>query len=196
MPAAAPNVKLCDGVGRLSALAQDPPAMRSCRARVRMAFSMSMLVRGSTWALHALVGRLGRRVPVGDDDAAERIGRDQRDEIDGVERGPPQIGVHGDAAAVVFLAVGLGPEQAARPEQAAFLAVPPAQALVHVALALALGGIARVVFLDGTGVAATSPEAQANDARQYYKNSDGNRRARHRWRPCPLATISQRRPGP
>ncbi len=24
--------------------------MRSCRARVRMAFSMSMLVRGSTWA--------------------------------------------------------------------------------------------------------------------------------------------------
>src|SRR5579883_672872 len=49
--------------------------------------------------LEALVGRLGRAVPIGDDDAAEGIGRGQRHEGDGVERGAPEIAVDANAGA-------------------------------------------------------------------------------------------------
>src|SRR5262249_61260173 len=48
--------------------------------------------------LEALVRRLRRRVPIGDDDAAEWIGRNQRHERHGVERSPPQEAVDPDAA--------------------------------------------------------------------------------------------------
>src|SRR3546814_4589577 len=48
--------------------------------------------------LEALVGRLRRRIPVGDDDAAEGVGRGQRHERHGVEGGAPQIGIDADAA--------------------------------------------------------------------------------------------------
>src|SRR5688572_32948372 len=87
--------------------------------------------------LHALVGRFGRRIPVGDDDPAERIGRDQREEVDGVERRPPQIGVHRHAGAGVVLLLGLGAEQAAWSEKASIFAVPAAQALVDLAVYIA-----------------------------------------------------------
>src|SRR5262249_52854264 len=79
--------------------------------------------------LHAFVGRLGRGVPVGDDDAAKWIGRDQRNEIDGVERGTPQIGVHRHAdpvAGLLFLV--LGAKEATRAEQAAGLLLAAADA--------------------------------------------------------------------
>ena len=67
---------------------------RSTRSRIRR-------------ELEALVGRLGRLVPVGDDQAAERVGRGQRHEVDGLERAAPQVGVDADArraAAVLLLA--------------------------------------------------------------------------------------------
>src|SRR4029453_4891054 len=90
--------------------------------------------------LHALVGRLGRRVPVGDDDPAERIGRDQGDEVDGVERGPPQGGGPRHAGPGVAALLGLGAEQAAWSEQAALFALLAAQTLVDLALGAGPGG--------------------------------------------------------
>ena len=49
--------------------------------------------------LEPLVGEPGGLVPVGDDQAAERVGRGQRHEVDGLERTAPEIGVDADPAA-------------------------------------------------------------------------------------------------
>src|SRR5215813_12289160 len=138
--------------------------------------------------LHALVGRLGWRVPVGDDHAAEWIGRSQRNEIDGVERGPPQVGIHRHPRAVVLLlVVRLGAEQATGTKQAAFLATAAGQALIDVVLGLALGAVAAVIFKAGT-IAATAGAKNQGECRQNYKNSHEIDQARHWWHPWPRWT--------
>src|SRR3546814_19744142 len=62
--------------------------------------------------LEAFVRGLLRRIPVGDDDAAEGIGRSQRHEGDGVQRGAPQIAVDANttAATTFFRLFLVGPE--------------------------------------------------------------------------------------
>src|SRR3546814_2454603 len=55
--------------------------------------------------LEALVGRLRWRIPVGDDDAAEGVGRGERHEGHRIQRGAPQIGIDADAAVA---AAGVG----------------------------------------------------------------------------------------
>src|SRR4051794_21936497 len=55
--------------------------------------------------LQTLVRALGRLVPVGDDQPAERVGRGERHEVQRLERAAPEVGVDADPAAA---AVGAG----------------------------------------------------------------------------------------
>src|SRR5690242_8814441 len=65
-----------------------------------------LLVEDEDIELVALAGRFGRRVPVGQDDAAERIGAGQRHERDRIERGAPQEAIDADAGIVLLVLAG------------------------------------------------------------------------------------------
>src|SRR5208282_3798972 len=56
--------------------------------------------------LEALVGRGGRAVPIGDDDAAKGIGRGQGHEGNRVERGVPEEGIDADARSAAAVVAG------------------------------------------------------------------------------------------
>src|SRR5690606_7801961 len=95
---------------------RDPDAVRAELPRQDVNVDLEALPRG-----------LRRGVPVGDDDAAERVGRRQWHERHGVERGAPQIAVDADAAAALLVPVATAATaeelEAARAEHAFRLAV-------------------------------------------------------------------------